>query len=105
MPDREKVIKGLECCIKHDPDDKPRCGECPYDGACLNRLKADALELAKDYGHVLSMAKKMHTWIFLNTADEFKVYDELGFTDEDNALLGSIGRPMVIAAGRVEDDD
>lgn len=30
-----------------DPDDKPRCSECPYDSACLNRLKYDALELLK----------------------------------------------------------
>lgn len=42
-----KVIKGLECCIKRDPDDKARCDECPYDGACLNRLKIDALALLK----------------------------------------------------------
>ena len=47
MTDREKALKGLECCIKHDPDDRPRCAECPYDGACLNRLKIDALELLK----------------------------------------------------------
>ena len=47
MADREKVIKGLECCIKRDPDDKTRCGECPYEGACLNRLKSDALALLK----------------------------------------------------------
>lgn len=47
MIDREKVIKGLECCIKRDPDDKTRCDECPYGGACLNRLKSDALALLK----------------------------------------------------------
>lgn len=47
MIDSKKVIKGLECCIKNDPDDKMRCGECPYEGACLNRLKADALALLK----------------------------------------------------------
>lgn len=47
MTEREKVIKGLECCIKHDSDDKMRCGECPYEGACLNRLKVDALALLK----------------------------------------------------------
>ena len=47
MEKREKVIKGLECCILHDPDDKPRCESCPYDGACVNRLKRDALKLLK----------------------------------------------------------
>ena len=48
--DREKVIKGLACCILRDPDDKMRCSECPYnesDTYCLNRLKMDALALLK----------------------------------------------------------
>lgn len=41
----EKAILGLECCIKRDPEDVPRCEKCPYDGACANRLKQDALSL------------------------------------------------------------
>lgn len=40
-----RAVKGLSCCILRDPDDKPRCTECPYDGACGNRLKQDALYL------------------------------------------------------------
>lgn len=40
-----KAVKGLSCCILRDPDDKPKCSECPYDGACANRLKQDALYL------------------------------------------------------------
>ena len=47
MTDREKVIKGLECCIIRHPDDKARCDECPYESACCNRLKIDALALLK----------------------------------------------------------
>ena len=47
MPDREKVIKGLECCIIRHPDDKARCDACPYESACGNRLKMDALALLK----------------------------------------------------------
>ena len=47
MAELEKVIKGLECCILRDPDDKPRCKECPYEGNCINRLKADILSLLK----------------------------------------------------------
>ena len=48
MIDREKVIKGLECCIMRDPDDHTRCGECPYEGTmCVNRLKIEALALLK----------------------------------------------------------
>lgn len=54
--DREKVIKGLECCIIRDPDDKMRCSECPYnepDTYCLNRLKMDVLVLLKAQEPVL----------------------------------------------------
>lgn len=47
MPDLEKVIRGLECCILRDPDDHARCSQCPYGGNCVNRLKMDALELLK----------------------------------------------------------
>jgi hypothetical protein len=44
MPDREKVIKGLECCGYSRFMDK--CQECPYDGKdCFRRLKEDALAL------------------------------------------------------------
>lgn len=44
----KKVIKGLECCILRNPDDKQRCSECPYKGNCVNRLKQDALSLLKE---------------------------------------------------------
>lgn len=46
MPDREKAIKGLECCGQ-----PMMCDECPYDsdmGGCFTNLKADALELLKE---------------------------------------------------------
>ena len=43
------------------------------------------------YDELLKAAKRMHTWIFLNTMDEQEVYDECGLTPEMNALLGSIG--------------
>ena len=46
-PAREKVVKGLECCIKHDPEDLPKCDICTYTDACLNRLKIDALALLR----------------------------------------------------------
>ena len=49
MADREKVIKGLECCSQLDNDDI--CpAECPYaqDVCCGTvQLMADALELLK----------------------------------------------------------
>ena len=46
MTDREKVIKGLECCSSAE-----ECGkQCPYwddKGACRTHLEADALALLK----------------------------------------------------------
>lgn len=50
MPDREKVIKGLEKCIEHED-----CGDCPYVNACSDPFESavpclmkDALELLKE---------------------------------------------------------
>ena len=44
--DREKVIKGLECCgYSHFMD---KCQDCPYDGKdCFKKLKEDAIALLK----------------------------------------------------------
>ena len=101
MHDANEVIKGLEIHLKPNS----RCEGCPYpnNGMCGDQLLADALATLKNYERILHLAKAMHTWIFLNTVDEFAVYDELGFTDEDNALLGSIGRPITIKI-KGEDD-
>ena len=63
MPDREKVIKGLECChvMVHDlGPDKTSCGICPYKDVqteeqidlggieCIAVLHDDALSLLKE---------------------------------------------------------
>ena len=46
MPDREKVIRGIEACIQ----DQPKCGKCPYfrNDECKSGLRPDALELLKE---------------------------------------------------------
>lgn len=50
MTDREKVIKGLECCNAYDY----KCNDCPYqddggaeDGCYSDELKAEAFALLK----------------------------------------------------------
>ena len=53
MPDREKVIKGLECCTMMTTLEYPyRCKECPYqiNGNPCERftIMKDALELLKE---------------------------------------------------------
>lgn len=51
MPDREKVIKGLECCTRGDAcsSDCPYFKEAPItDGRCITAVQADALALVKE---------------------------------------------------------
>lgn len=127
MTEREKVKAGLECLTHVNfAIYKTECQErnCPYKDAeqCDSDVMVDALNLlekldvepeeleqalakAKEYDHLLHLAKAMHTWIFLSTVDEQAVYDWLGFTDEDNALLGTIGRPMVIGTVKRGESD
>ena len=56
----------------------------------LDKLDADAVP-EDEYRELLKAARKMHLWIFLNTADEEKAYEECELTDEMNALLGYSG--------------
>lgn len=51
--DREKVIKGLECCYCNFPKQMD-CKNCPYDKICYHDkacslMLRDALELLKEY--------------------------------------------------------
>lgn len=56
MADKEKVIKGLECCLKEEHPYENPCNDCPYNyvdsesdgGFCTERTQADALELIKE---------------------------------------------------------
>jgi len=52
---------------------------------------ADAIE------DLLRIGAKMHTWIFLHTTDEQAAYDEIGLTDEQNAMFGYSGQ-MILKA-------
>ena len=54
MPDRDNVIKGLECCKNGGPiNPNSFCGKCPYDperysaSPCFEHLKNDVIELLK----------------------------------------------------------
>ena len=60
--DREKVIKGLECCVM--PIDERDCHSCPigFNDSCALRLKHDALELLKAQGpRVMTVEEVMAT--------------------------------------------
>lgn len=60
--DREKVIKGLECCLgSNDCDVEPK-EDCPYKGMCLcaMALHLDVLALLKKQEAVKPKSKSRH---------------------------------------------
>ena len=86
----EELIKRLRNCISDTED----CAGCPYQGGykgifCMNGLISEAADAIAE---LLKVASAMHTWIFLNTGDEQKAYDECGLSDEMNAALGYSGQ-------------
>ena len=68
---------------------------CPCDifnGREIIKLYDYITNLQEENERLLHIAKKMHTYIFLNSSDEQKVYDELGLTDKENKMLGYSGQ-------------
>ena len=58
MPDREKVIKGLELCVT-DYLTQDNCKICPYGngddtGYCWVEMNTDALELLKEQEEIIN---------------------------------------------------
>ena len=43
------------------------------------------------YDRLLYLARKMHLEIFLMTSNEEEIYNHIGLTDEENAILGYSG--------------
>ena len=70
---------------------KRSVGEASHIAAIEAIPAADVVE-GKAYRELLKVARKMHCWIFLNTADELEAYNECGLTGEMNALLGYGGQ-------------
>ena len=58
----------------------------------LDHVSVLLLQAADAIEESLKVASAMHTWIFLNTGDEQKAYDECGLSDEMNAALGYSGQ-------------
>ena len=64
MPDREKVINAIECCI-----DGCLCAECDYEGTegCWNKvLLTDALALLKEQQEKIEKAR---LWLMADGVD------------------------------------
>ncbi len=66
---------------------------------------ADELERQDKYNkELVGAASKMHTWIFLHSADEQDAYDWCGLTEEQNALFGYGGKYEMRIAGEINDE-
>lgn len=50
MTDREKVIRGLECCTAGTCDGCPYEGDEDLRGGCIKRTQVDALEIIREDG-------------------------------------------------------
>lgn len=69
MPDREKVLKGLERCYKRDK----ACIYCSYHGeCCTSRLARDALALLKAQEPVLLLDQHKSGDHFINANSPWK---------------------------------
>ena len=78
----ELVKRLLNCATNAAP-----CNTCDIveDSSCSDTLMKQAAEAIEE---LLKAARAMHTWIFLNTANEQKIYDECGLSEKMNAALG-----------------
>lgn len=68
----------------------------------LKSIERDYENLRTQYVRMLHIAKKMHTWIFLNSGDEQKVYEELGLTQDENRVLGYLGKYELNTSDEIE---
>ena len=79
MPDREKVMRGFECCLRNDHK------KCPYysadilDTTCYTRLHTDALHLLKEReARVLEYSEiEKHPLVWLEDNDKEDVIPAL----------------------------
>lgn len=107
MPDREKVIKGLECCCAMSGND---CRKCPYGNECrdtdlpygMPHLAADALALLKEQPEIVRC--KDCKYAYLTSDGECKYCD---LEKDDNGSLVERWRSWdwFCADGERRDDD
>ena len=63
MPDREKVIKALECCKRKDGNE---CKVCPYTESeyCTEDMVTDTLALLKEQERIITQYQKADGFLF-----------------------------------------
>lgn len=89
MPDREKVIKGLEVCIDREPGEYS-CYKCPYEidaNDCEINLSKDTLALLKEHEPV---KQKVSEWL-----EDSDPGQEYGTTWACRKCMHSIHKPYI----------
>ena len=105
------MIKALECCIQHNPDDRPRCGDCPLLHAeqCVNRLKFTALDLIREQEEIIRSREaelKRETDENIRLMKESKAMaEELRQSAEDNIRILKQNKEMAEDRLRKADSD
>lgn len=113
MQTREQVIRGLECCVLNDPDDKRECANCPRtEGGkiislgCVNGLMAAALALLKEQQRVMVRseirnASRIPVWLDVKSKHKdlyrgwvlaYEVQKGMGITGERLGMTDPSGR-------------
>lgn len=117
MGDYDVLAKSLRICGTWDsqvtlPGREDRCKRCGYykaeDNSCgswnyEDRTESLLIDAADAIEELLKAARAMHLWIFLNTGDEEKAYEECGLSDEMNLALGYRGK-MVFRSNPPEEE-
>ena len=83
MPDREKVIKGLECCVSGNTAICERLG-CPYadehegiGDTCIDTLMRDALALLKAQEARVMTVDEVRSWSIKQRVDREPILIEM----------------------------
>ena len=99
MPDREKVIKGLECCTFILG--KRKCNECPYqpDNGCY-QLQDDFHALLKEQEAVKPLFKQDEKGIFVWCCGScgaymYHIYDGIDKAKEYAKFCRQCGKPVL----------
>lgn len=104
----DQLVKQLRelASVAEECENAADCDKCTKEEICLGFTNKRIIEVvtqaADAIEELLTAAKAMHTWIFLNSGDEQDAYDECGLTDEMNMALGYGGQYI---AEITEDDE
>jgi len=98
MPDKEKVIKALECCCELNAFDKPNCKDCPAE--CMSGYMSipfikDVLELLKEQEAAIDDLKGFINGFSKNAVPvvlcrDCEYWDNSGYLIKDRGMCNNV---------------